>query len=254
MPLAGFQACSGIWRAARQTARLRLAAMAKSARSARAASATLWSKSPESARTTGRRSPAQSAERPGDERGRLGTGVASARAEIGGQHETGFGPDGRVRSPGALAQVIEGRALFLQPVGLDVGRVEIDGRAAGGQGLPAGAGEQGEPPASERTHRCLDVTEKMASSKRLARPMNAETPAPTARPAMARPAWSWRAKSRSTIKSPPESIVSAIESTTSPTESPPPAARPLADVVIERGADRHDAIELGDEGGGPPSG
>ena len=64
-----------------------------------------------------------------------------------------------MRSTGPLAPVVEGRALFLQTVGLDVGRVEVDGRATGGQLLPASLGQQLEPPASELAHRCLDVTE-----------------------------------------------------------------------------------------------
>ena len=194
-------------------------------------------RAPESLRQGGRGS--------GDERWGLGTGVASPRAELRREHEAGLGPDGRMWSADPLAPIVEGHALLLRPVGLDVGRVEIDGRTAGGQGLPAGSGHQLEPPPVERTHRRLEARED-----RVVEALGPTDERGGRRDRRHGPQWGAGVVLAGEVEIDHE--VPAREHRLghrhhelAHREPPPAGLEPH--VAIEGGADRHDAIEFGDE-------
>jgi hypothetical protein len=64
-----------------------------------------------------------------------------------------------MRTADPLAGVVPGRALLRRAVGLDVGRVQVDGRAGGGKLGPLLLGQEGEPPVHEERVRLLDAGE-----------------------------------------------------------------------------------------------
>ena len=79
-------------------------------------------------------------DRLGDEAGRAAPGVGDAFAQAGAEHVAGARHGGQQRVVAALAAPVDlGRALLLEPVGLAVGGVDVDGhrpRSGPGASLP----------------------------------------------------------------------------------------------------------------------
>ncbi len=73
-------------------------------------------------------SPPRAADRLGHEAGRAAAGVGHPFAQAGAEHVAGAGHGGQQRVVAALAVAVDpGRALLVEPVGLAVGRVDVDG-------------------------------------------------------------------------------------------------------------------------------
>ncbi len=106
-------------------------------------------------------------------------------------------------------------------VDLDIGRVQVNRRACGDELRPTLLTERGETPTDELAYRRFHVDEdRVVEAAR--RPMNVVTAGICGIARGGAPAQSTRWKSRSHMKSPPNSIVSATESTVSPALRPRP--------------------------------